>query len=304
MMSADKGKALQVWQGTLGRYSDHFQEAIPVTVKRFLTPERMIRTVLNAMWKLPQLQQCTIPSVIMSVMDFAQLGLELAGPLGQGYMVPFRNRKAGVVEATTIVGYRGYITLATRSDEIAGPPWANVVREADVASGRFELDAGSGKPPRHVVDPMLTEGDRGRVVGAYSVIPFGGGVHKVEWMSIDQLDGIRSRSRAKNNGPWVTDTVEMYRKTALRRLLKTCPMNSEVGRAMFVDQAAETNEARNALLEYGQNFAASVMSEPDSLDQTPDWSEDRMEKLASSVKTPKGEWDDVGPPPMDVESDG
>lgn len=300
----EQGKALAVWQSKLEHYREHFQEALPVTVKRTMPADRMIRVVINAMWRLPQLQQCTIPSIVMGTMDCAQLGLELAGPLGHAYLIPFRDNKSGTSKAQTIIGYKGLITLATRSSELRGPPWANVVREADVASGRFELDIGGGSPPRHSVDPMLSESDRGAVVGAYAVVSFVGGAHKVEWMSRDQLDGIRARSRSRNNGPWVTDEVEMQRKTVMRRLLKTTPLSSDIGRAMYVDEVNESGAARNAYLEYQRNFAASVMGEPETLDQTAEWSDDKLDGIKAKVRTPRSEWDEVGPPPMDSDAEG
>jgi recombinational DNA repair protein RecT len=47
-------------------------------------------------------------------------------------------------------------------------------------------------------------------------------------MTADEVNGVATRSRSKDRngnlvGPWATDTGEMWRKTALRRLSKRLP---------------------------------------------------------------------------------
>lgn len=270
-----KQKALVVWEGELNKYVEHFQEALPVTVRKTLGPERMIRVVLNAMWRLPALMKCTIPSVLLGVMDCAQLGLELAGPLGHAYLVPFKIK--GVPNATTIVGYKGYTSLAMRSGLFTGAPWANLVREADL--DRFELDLGGGQPPRHIVDPRASESDRGDVVGGYCVAPFVGGGFHTEWMSVDQINAIKARSKAKNNGPWVTDEPQMQRKTVIRRAKNQWPLTSDMANSFRLDDVADEAAERNIYLEHGDKFAASIMGGPQTVEQTAEWSDDKMEGL-------------------------
>jgi recombination protein RecT len=47
-------------------------------------------------------------------------------------------------------------------------------------------------------------------------------------MTTAQIEAIRSRSKSKDNGPWMTDWVEMAKKTVLRRLFKMLPVSVEV----------------------------------------------------------------------------
>lgn len=56
-----------------------------------LTPERFTRMVLTAMSTNPQLQQCTPNSFLGAMMQAAQLGVEPNTPLGQAYLIPYRN---------------------------------------------------------------------------------------------------------------------------------------------------------------------------------------------------------------------
>jgi len=47
-------------------------------------------------------------------------------------------------------------------------------------------------------------------------------------MSREEVDKVRSRSKAGNNGPWVTDFDEMGKKTAFRRHSKWLPLSTEL----------------------------------------------------------------------------
>lgn len=60
-----------------------------------LTPERFIRMALTAVNNTPALAQCTPMSFIAALMNAAQLGLEPNTPLGQAYLIPYKNKKKG-----------------------------------------------------------------------------------------------------------------------------------------------------------------------------------------------------------------
>ena len=54
-------------------------------------------------------------------------------------------------------------------------------------------------------------------------------------MRKDQVEKIKARSRSSNNGPWVTDTEEMWKKTCLRRHSKDLPMDADLRRIFDSD---------------------------------------------------------------------
>ena len=62
----------------------------------FLTPERFTRMALSAINNTPELAECTPMSFIGALMNAAQLGLEPNTPLGQAYLIPYKNK--GVLE--------------------------------------------------------------------------------------------------------------------------------------------------------------------------------------------------------------
>ena len=60
-----------------------------------LTPERFTRMALSAVNNTPELAACTPMSFIAALMNAAQLGLEPNTPLGQAYLIPYKNKKTG-----------------------------------------------------------------------------------------------------------------------------------------------------------------------------------------------------------------
>lgn len=267
--------AIEKWKGL-------FEQALPQTARKYMTADRLVQVARNMFSRNPGLLDCTIPSVMSSVMDCVQLGLEPAGPLGHAYLVPFKNNRTGRREAQAIIGYKGYIELAKRSGEFLGTPYANLVYEGDL--DRFELDIGSGEPPKHPIDPTKTLADRGKVVGAYCVARFVNGGAHVEWMSVDEIEGIKKRSRASNNGPWKTDEGQMMRKTVIRRARNYWPMSSEMAQAFDHDDRIDTRRAVDTQDLYGGDFAAVL----DSVPETPDEAEaydnaDRLRQMQSDI---------------------
>lgn len=57
-----------------------------------LTPERFTRIALSALNNTPALQKCTPMSFLAALMNAAQLGLEPNTPLGQAYLIPYKNK--------------------------------------------------------------------------------------------------------------------------------------------------------------------------------------------------------------------
>jgi recombination protein RecT len=256
-------KALEIYQGDLDKFAAFFQAALPVTARKYLTPDRVVRTVLNAISRNDRLLQCTRPSILSAVMDCCQLGLEVGAGLGHAYLVPFKNGKLtraqgrDVYEAIPIIGYKGYIALSQRSGLFAGPPFVNLVYEADLDD--FRLDMGSGKAPYHPIDVSIPTSKRGDVVGGYCVARFRDAQDPlVEWMHVEDIKKIRSRSRAKDSGPWVSDWVMMARKTVLRRARNYWPMSAEMAAAAALDDRTDTGERLDASLVYDQDFAKQL----------------------------------------------
>ena len=82
------------------------KRALPSTI----TVERFTRIALSALNTTPKLKECTPMSFLSALMNAAQLGLEPNSPLGQAYLIPFKNK--GVYEVQFQLGYKGLLDLA------------------------------------------------------------------------------------------------------------------------------------------------------------------------------------------------
>jgi len=209
----------------LGR--KQFQESLKDVLPKHLTPERVVKMALVAASRQPKLYDCTPQSFLQSVMTSAELGLDCTGTLGQGYLIPFYNGKIKAFECQFMAGYQGLISLARRSGNIARIE-SRLVYEKD----RFDIDYGTGQKLIH--KPYLGV-DKGNITCVYAIAELTGGGVQIEVMTIDEINAIRDRSKAKASGPWVTDFGEMARKTVVRRIAKYLPLSPELVKAIETD---------------------------------------------------------------------
>ena len=77
---------------------------------------------------------------------------------------------------------------------------------------------------------------RGKVFAAWARCRFKDGTEISEVMDRDEIEAVRKRSRAANDGPWVTDWNEMAKKTVFRRLSKWIPLSAELRESADYDE--------------------------------------------------------------------
>lgn len=212
------------------------EKALP----KHLTADRLLRVAMTSIQKTPKLMECSQQSLLACIMTCAQLGLEPDQFLGQAYLVPFRDTKKGVTVCTLIPGYRGYIALARRSGDVESVD-ARVVYEND----HLELQYGLVPKLTHI--PAL-KGPRGNPIGAYCLFNYRGGGSSFDFLTVEEIEHARSRSKAANDGPWVTDWGEMAKKTAIKRHAKLAPLSVEFQTAVALEDRAMTGESQDDLL--------------------------------------------------------
>lgn len=201
---------------------------IEAALPSVLTGERFTRMVLSAMSSTPQLINCTPTSFMGAMMQAAQLGLEPNTPLGQAYLIPYKNH--GTLECQFQLGYKGTIDLAYRSGQVKDIQ-AHEVHEND----DFEYELGLDAKLRH--KPAMK--DRGAVVAYYAVFHTKDGGYGFEVMSVEDVKKhAMTYSQAYKKGytsPWKTNFDEMAKKTVLKKCLKYAPLKTEFVRAMAAD---------------------------------------------------------------------
>lgn len=217
---------------SLANLLDARKSSIAQALPKHLNVERLIRVCLSAASRNPMLLECTQESLLKSIIVSSQLGIEPDGVLGMGHLVPFKNNKTQKMEATFILGYRGCLDLARRGGDVQTIE-SGVVHEKDF----FEIEFGLERKLKHI--PAWHLDDSGKTIAAYAVATLKDGTKQIEVMSRSQIDGIRSRSKAGNYGPWVSDYDEMARKTVIKRIAKTLPISIEFSSAVSEDDARE-----------------------------------------------------------------
>lgn len=218
------------------------QAQIRAALPRHMTAERMARIATTELRKTPKLEQCTPMSFLGAVIQCAQLGLEPGNALGHAYILPYDKRKkiggewkTVSTEAQLIIGYRGMIDLARRSGQIM-----SLSAQAVYKGDQFECSFGLDPTLKHIPDfenPTRTQ--PGLLTFVYSVAKLKDGGTQFAVMSRAEIEAIRDRSKAANDGPWVSDYEAMALKTVIRRLFKYLPVSIEMQRAVALDEKAD-----------------------------------------------------------------
>lgn len=224
-----KDEPIRSMQGLVVKMQDQIKAALTGTA---LAPERFTRIVLTTLSSNKQLQQCKPETFLGAMMQAAQLGVEPNTPLGQAYLIPYRNH--GQLECQFQLGYKGYLSLFYRSG--GKDLQAHEVYEKDT----FEFEFGLEPKLRHV--PAMR--DRGQVIAYYAVWRTQDGGYGFDVMSVEDVrEHMRKFSKAAEKGfsPWSTNFDEMAKKTVIKKALKYAPLSTEFVRAMSADETIKTN---------------------------------------------------------------
>ncbi len=264
---------------TLAQLIERQKPEIARALPRHLNPDRMARIATTTLRQTPQLARCTPESFLGALMSAAQLGLE-PGPLGEAYLVPFRDGKSGNYQVQFIPGYKGLIKLAWQSGRLADI-WAEVV----YANDEFDYTLGLERTLTH----KPAKSNRGEPEYVYAVAKLKDGGTPFVVLSFEEVESIRSRSKASKAGPWVSDWAAMARKTAIKQLSKWLPMSSEFAAAVTLDGAVRTDV--NPLVDVQPEFIdGDVDDAPQAAEQpieTVYASTDQLAKLGEIRKAEK-----------------
>jgi len=214
----------------------HLKMALP----KHVTPERMVRVALTAMTRTPKLADCDQASFFKALFECSQWGLEPDGR--RAHLIPFENKRKGIVECQLIIDYKGLAELAYRSG-IVKSIHAQEVREGDI----FEWDM--GQVTRHVPHFLRRDPGKpaqsGKVFAYYCVVEMAGESRKCEVMGLDEVNAIRDKSQGYSafkkgwakTSVWEDYPIEMGKKTVFKRASKWLPLSAEFRSAVDHDDA-------------------------------------------------------------------
>jgi recombination protein RecT len=206
-------KALANWKGRIAQiYGD--EEA---TGRLFAVADACVR-------RNPDLGGCTLDSFRTALEDAAVLGLLPTGLMNLGHIVPFRNKR-GTKDATFIAGYRGLLDICYRSQKVAGYEIGLVHIHDD-----FEYVRGLQPVLRHnpEFEGVYTFENRAELRGGYAiwwdVIDGNPVAQRHIYLTIDELERLRMKSKKPDSGPWKSDYHAMIPKTIVRASTKLMPL--------------------------------------------------------------------------------
>ena len=203
-----------------------FATALP----KHINSERFVRIAITIIRQNPKLAKCNQESLLGALMVSAQLGLE-PGTLGQCYLIPFENKKAGTVECQFQIGYKGLIELLRRSGQLSDIYSYTVYENDD-----FNIEYGLSRTLTH--KPNFDE--RGEIKGFYAVAILKDGAKAFEYMTKDEVVKHEEKYRkgSYKNDVWNKNFEEMAQKTVVKKLLKWLPVSVE-----FLEMAAKDEKS-------------------------------------------------------------
>jgi recombination protein RecT len=233
---------------------DKIRGALSQALPKWLSVDRLLRIVFTSTMKNPKLLDCTRESLLQSIMQCAQLGLEPI--LGRAYLIPYNNsKKVGdrwekVLECQFQPGYQGLVDLARRSG-IIKDVFAKVVYEND----EFDIEYGTNRKLMH--KPCLS-GEPGEPIGAYTVWEYADGLKAFEFMPAHEIYKRRDKSQAykyamdnpkdksAQDCPWIQWPEEQMCKTVVKHMAKLQPASIDFMEAVEMDNDTENYKRLSA----------------------------------------------------------
>lgn len=215
----------------LQKMGPQIEKALP----KHLSSDRLARIAMTAIRQNPKLGNCTVQSLLGSVMQAAQLGLEPNTPLGLAWLIPRNNwnpaRREKVPEAIFQMGYQGVLELAYRTKM-----YRTIEAREVYANDQFSFAYGIDAYLKHVPadDP---QGDPVKYYAFYETVDGGRRFEVWSTQRILKHAARYSESFEKENSAWSDPDarIGMCKKTMLLQVLKYAPKSAELAQAMGVD---------------------------------------------------------------------
>lgn len=238
-------QSLDQW---LEKMRPQVERALPAHLKA----DRFIRVVLTTLRVNTKLAQCDPNSFLAAMMTAAQLGLEINTPLGEAYIIPYKQ------EANFQIGYKGLLSLAYRTN-MYKMIYAMEVYKNDI----FSFEYGLEPKLKHRPAPK-PEGEPTHYYAVYHLV--NGGMAFRVWTRdkiIKHAEQFSQSYKAKTDSPWKSDFDSMAKKTVLIDLLKYAPKSIEFSRALAVDDTVRKDIDEDMDLVPTVDVEAVDVTEPD-----------------------------------------
>jgi len=191
----------------------------------------------------PKIAMCTPDSILSSMMACVHLDLMPNTPEQHAFVIPYKNKRLGIMQLQFQIGYKGMLVLAERSGQVRKIE-AELVFEGD----KFTYALGLGRKLNHRPSMDVDRTDYKLVKAAYAVITLRNGEQVFDVMGRKELDKIQNTAKASaDDAPWKKWPEAMAKKTVVKRALKLVPSSSEDNRleyAASIDSWAQVGKLK------------------------------------------------------------
>jgi recombination protein RecT len=243
--------------------------------------QRFITAMVSAVNNNPQLAECTNSSIVSAALLGETLNLSPSPQLGQYYLVPFNDNKAGMKVAQFQLGYKGYIQLAIRSGQYKK---LNVLAIKEGELIKFD-------PLNEEIEVNLIADEEERenteTIGYYAMFEYVNGFRKAIYWSKSRMEAhalkYSAGYRAKKGFTfWEKDFDGMAYKTMLRQLIsKWGVMSIDMVSAFDADMAVINEDGTKT---YVDNSGDLLEMPAEDVQEVP---EEKKEKKKEATKSKK-----------------
>src|SRR6266699_3008472 len=200
------------------------------------------------------LADCDPTSVLLAAYDAAEVGCSLSPSLQLGWLIPYGR------EAQFQPSYRFFIQKAYETKEVK-TFFAEVVYKTD----KFERQYAPKKNLFHA--PGDGERTRKEALGAYALVEFSDGTIDWEYMTTEQIERHRSKSKQPDSMKWTAFWEEGFRITPIRVIAKRLPIKNRDLEGL-VEMVNRDTERETITLDEVASLPSTVTSQPRRLSET------------------------------------
>ena len=198
--------------------SDAVQKSLSQTLGDAMRAKTFTSSLISAVSTNPALRECDGMTIISAALLGESLNLSPSPQLGQYYIVPFKDRKAGTTRGTFQLGWKGYYQLALRSGQYKNID-AVAIKEGELTS--------YDPITNHIeIDPIEDEVERenAKTIGYYAFFELINGFKKELYWSKEKMVAHAEKysmgyKAHKGYTFWEKDFDGMALKTMYRQLI-------------------------------------------------------------------------------------
>ena len=192
------------------------EQAIVSMLPQHVAKQRFINSALAAVKQTPDLLTATPRSLFAAITKSAQDGLLPDGR--EGVITLYKEKQKDGSWLNVAQWNPMTFGLRRRARELDG-----VIVNAQVVHENDRFVRHEGDEPHIEHDPAPLGQPRGAMIGAYAIIRNETAILHREVMDKAQIEAVRAQSKAQNSLMWSKFTEEAWRKTVIRRAMKSVP---------------------------------------------------------------------------------